>query len=98
MTERSLSHSVKKRLFIAGACLTVLGFIFFPGFSRYHKLKEEHQRLEREIRRLEAENRDLEEQRYKLQHDSEYIEKRAREKLGIVREDEIPYRSPVREQ
>lgn len=82
----------KKKLIIFFAVLSTLAVIFFPSFSRYQKLMSQQRGLERRIRELEEENRRLEEERYKLEHDIEYIEKRAREKLGIVKEDEIPYR------
>ncbi len=74
------------------AVLLVLALVFFPSFSRYQKLLAQQRDLKKRIRELEAENRKLEEERYKLEHDIEYVEKRAREKLGIVKEDEIPYR------
>jgi len=82
----------KKKLIIFFAVLLALAAIFFPSFSKYQKLMSRQRELERRIRELGEENRQLEEERYKLEHDIEYIERRAREKLGIVKEDEIPYR------
>ena len=46
--------------------------------------------VEKRKEELEEANRRLEEEKYKLEHDIEYIEKRAREKLGIVKKGEIP--------
>jgi len=82
----------KKQILLFTAVTLTLVLIFFPNFSRYRKLLSQQRELEERIRELEKENRRLEEEKYKLEHDIEYVEKRAREKLGIVKEDEIPYR------
>ncbi len=70
----------------------ILIIIFFPNFSRHQKLLSECERLKVRIEELEGANQRLEEEKYKLEHDMEYIERRAREKLGIVKKDEIPYK------
>ncbi|MBL7071865.1 MAG: cell division protein FtsL [Candidatus Omnitrophica bacterium] len=82
----------KKRLILFFALVAILAFAFFPGFLKYRKLMARQSGLEKRIEKLEEENRRLEEEKYKLENDIEYVEKRAREKLGIVKEDEIPYR------
>ncbi len=70
----------------------ILALIFFPRFSRYQRLLSEQESLKRKIRELERENKRLKEEQYRLQHDIEYVEEVAREKLGIVRKNEIPYK------
>lgn len=82
----------KKKLILFFVVLVILAFIFLPGFSKYQKLLLEQKRLMQRIEELEEANRRLEEEKYKLETDIEYIERRAREKLGIVKKDEIPYR------
>jgi len=82
----------KKRLIIFIALAIVILLIFLPGFSRHQRLLSEKRGLEKRIAELKEANRRLEEEKHKLETDIEYIEKRAREKLGIVREDEIPYK------
>lgn len=82
----------KKRLIISITLVVILIVIFFPSFSKYQKLSLESKKLRQRIEELEEANRRLEEEKYKLEHDIEYIEKRAREKLGIVKKGEIPIR------
>lgn len=82
----------KKKLILFLAIAIILLLIFLPGFSRYQKLSSESKRLEQRIAELEKVNKELEEKKYKLENDIEYVERRAREKLGIVKKDEIPYK------
>ncbi|MBN1872143.1 MAG: septum formation initiator family protein [Candidatus Omnitrophica bacterium] len=82
----------KKKLAIFIAAIVILIFVFFPNFSKYRKLSMECKGLRTRIEELKAENKRLEEEKYKLANDIEYIEKRAREKLGVVKKDEIPYK------
>lgn len=82
----------KKRLILFLAVFFILALIFFPSFSRCQKLALEKRRLEGRIKELEEENKKLEEEKYKLENDADYIERRAREKLGVVKENEIPYK------
>ena len=82
----------KKKLIIFFLIVIILLFIFFPSFSRYQKLLSEQRSLEERIGELEETNKQLEEKKQKLENDIEYIERRAREKLGVVRKDEIPYK------
>ena len=87
----------KKDLIAPLVAAGVLLLLFLPGFSRYQKLSAECSKLKREIKTLEKVNARLEEEKYKLEHDMEYVEKRARNKLGVVRKDEIPYKK-IREE
>jgi len=82
----------KKKLILFFAFLTVLILIFFPNFSKYQKLSSECKRLQEKIEELKKINKQLEEEKYRLENDIEYIERKAREKLGIVKKDEIPYK------
>lgn len=82
----------KKKLILFFVLLIILLLVFLPGFSKYQKLSSECKRLQQRIEELEGNNKQLEEKKYKLEHDIEYIERRAREKLGIVKKGEIPYK------
>ena len=66
--------------------------IFLPGFSRLQKLRSKNKSLNDEIVRLQEENQDLEKQIELLETDPFYIEKKARDKLGIGKEGEIRYK------
>ena len=72
--------------------LGVLAGLLFPGFSKYQKISGECRQMKLKIETLERKNAELEREKYKLETDIEYVEKRAREKLGIVKKDEIPYK------
>ena len=82
----------KKRLIIFIALAIILLLIFLPGFSRHQRLLSQQKSLKKRIADLEEANERLEEEKHKLETDIEYIEKRAREKLGIVKKNEIPYK------
>lgn len=82
----------KKDIVIPLTVAVILALIFFPSFSRYQKVSAECKKLKAEIEALQKINAKLEQEKYKLEHDIEYVEKKARDKLGIVRKDEIPYK------
>ena len=83
---------IAKNAAIIAAIAMILALIFFPDFSRYQKLSAESDRLKAKIEALQKANAKLEKEKYQLEHDLEYVEKKARDKLGIVRKDEIPYK------
>jgi len=78
----------KKLIYIGIGCL-ILAVIYLPGFSRLQQLKEENRNLEKRIEILEKANTELEEVNEKLEKDPNYVEKIAREKLGMTRKGEI---------
>ena len=82
----------KKKLILLFALIILFILVFLPNFSKYQKLTLECKALRQKIEDLKKDNERLEEEKYKLEHDIEYIEKRAREKLGVVKKDEIPYK------
>ena len=63
--------------------------VFGPyGFLDLEETRAERQRLEQRIAELETENRRLRERIRKLEEDPAYLERRARERLGMVKPDE----------
>ncbi len=82
----------KKIIILAVVLLVALSVIFFPGFSDLQKIKEENEELLKRIGLLEENNDRLKEELVKMEKDPEYIERKAREKLGIVKKGEIIYR------
>ena len=88
----------KKDVIAPLAVLIILALIFLPGFSRYQKVSAECRKLKAQIETLQKINAKLEKEKYKLEHDIEYVEKKARDKLGVVRKDEIPYKKPKEEE
>ena len=88
----------KKDLIVPLAVIVVLVLIFLPGFSRYQKVSAECRKLKIEIEALQKANAQLEKEKYKLEHDIEYVEKKARNKLGVVKKGEIPYKKVKEEE
>ncbi len=84
----------KKRIAVyALVGLAAVCVVFLPGYSELHKLREENEQLGRRIVLLEEHNDQLKEELQKMKQDPDYVEKRAREKLGVIKEGEIVYRN-----
>ena len=77
---------ISPKLFIIAA---ILAAIFLPPFAKYQELKLKNSGLENRIRELKEETKRLEAEKKRLQTDITYVEKRAREKIGVVRKGEI---------
>ena len=71
------------------AILTVLVVIFLPPFVKYQELKYKNKRLEERITELKRETAAMEEEKRLLETDITYVEKKAREKLGVAKKGEI---------
>ena len=88
----------KKKLTVhVGIITVVLIVLFLPGFSELQKLREENSQFKKRIGFLEDHNNKLKEELSKLEKDPVYLEKTAREKLGIVKKGEIIYRTSSQE-
>ncbi len=74
--------------------LVVVGLIlvFLPAFSKKQQLLEKNRQYERDIEDLTRKNLELAEEKRKLEEDPVYLERVAREKMGIVRDGEVIYR------
>lgn len=70
----------------------VLFIIFLPGYAKFMELRAKNLYLEKEIERLEQQNVRLYKEKQRLEEDIDYIEKVARESMGVTREGEIPVR------
>lgn len=83
----------KKRivLYAAGFILAVI-LIYLPGFSELQRLKELNAQHERRIKLLEEQNKGLEEEIKKMRTNPDYVEEKAREKLGIIKKGEVVYK------
>ena len=79
----------KKRLIYILAALIVLAAVYFPGFAKLRQLRKQNRNLERRIEILSKTNQELRKEKEKLENDPSYIEKIAREKLGMSRRNEI---------
>ena len=80
-------HRIKS--FKALIAIAVLAVIFLPPFVKYLELRAKNARLAQEIAALKKENKKLREEKRRLETDINYIEERAREKMGVARKGEI---------
>ena len=79
----------KKRIAYTAIGILVIVLIFLPGFSKLQRLRKKNRNLEKRIEILTRANEELKKQKEKLENDPSYVEKVAREKLGLTRKDEI---------
>ena len=68
-----------------------LAYLFLSGYLNLRKVGQRLARIEEEKERLVQENKRLEEEIKALEGDPFYIEKIAREELGMVKKGEIVY-------
>jgi len=73
--------------------LTVVTLVYFlPTFSQMQDLEKTNLDYKLKIEQLKAKNIELIEEKRKLEEDPEYLEKVAREKMGLIKEGEVLYR------
>jgi len=84
----------KMYLLAAGVLiLAILGFATFTdqGLLGLYRLKQDKARLEARLTQLKAENERLRAEIERLKTDPAYLEKVAREELGLVHQDELVF-------
>ncbi len=70
--------------------------VFLPSYSRMQDLKQKNIDYERQIEQLESKKIQLKEEKRLLVEDPVYLEKVARERMGLIREGEVMYKiTPV---
>lgn len=74
------------KLYIAIALLLI---VFVPPFARFQELCYKRRKIEEKLITLREENRRLEGEKVRLETDIAYIEKKARDRIGVVRKGEI---------
>lgn len=82
---------LKKRLVFLGILILLL-VIFLPGYSKLQELKAKNRALLTQIEQLKNDNLRLTRQIERLESDPFYIEKKARDKMGIGKKGEIIYK------
>ncbi len=82
----------KKKVIFLTIGIAVIVTVFLPGYLELRKIKEENRQHKKRIEILEGENKGLSEEIRKMQNEPGYIERTAREKLGIVKKGELVYR------
>ena len=66
--------------------------VFLPSYTQMQDLKQKNKDYEERIKQLVGKNKELIEERRLLEQDPVYLEKVAREKMGLVREGEVVYK------
>jgi cell division protein FtsB len=79
-----------KKPFLSFWIAVVLAAVFTPGFLKIRELKDRNKDLTQKNKRLEAENAMLEIELQRVDKDQVYQEKILREKMGVVRKNEVP--------
>ena len=74
-------------IFVVGIILLV---IYLPGYTKIQELRDRNNDLLEKNKKLKAENVLLENELKRLETDQVYQEKILREKMGVVRKNEIP--------
>ena len=92
MNESKDKISIKKRLvMLAGLIFFLVVLInFYQGFATLREKNAEIEKLETEIEEVKVETKELENELEYLES-KEYVEKMARERLGLVKEGEKLY-------
>ncbi len=70
----------------------IIAIIFLPSYSKMQELKQKNLEFFQRIQQLEVKNKQLEQERQFLQNNPAYLEKVAREKMGLVRQGETVYK------
>ena len=78
------------RFFWPIVLIAAAAVIFLPGFAKIHQLRSKNTDLMRKNKRLQAENELLHSELSRVEKDGVYQEKFLREKMGVVRKDEVP--------
>lgn len=76
------------------AAVLLLTVIFLPPFVKYQELRYKNKKLEERLAELKDESKALDREKDRLETDIGYIEKKAREKIGVVRKGEIVLKEP----
>ena len=82
----------KNKLLKIFVILAVSAFFFVPLAVKYMKLNQTNRSLLLQIKTLQDFNDKLRLEKHKLESDLDYVEKVAREKMGIVKKGEIIYK------
>ena len=80
-------------LLVFTVVVAILWFLFAPGSGvlRYHRLQKQIETLSQENKSLQEHNAALRKEIERLQGDEAYLEELARQKYGLLKENETVY-------
>ena len=88
--ERNMKNILSKKNIVIFLVISLgLFLIFLPGYSKRQELAAKNERLQRRIKELEEENRRFLVEEERLRTDPAYVEKIARDDMGMARKGEI---------
>ena len=70
----------------------IVALLFLPSYTKMQELKQKNDDFTERIKRLEEKNKKLEEEKRFLTTNPDYVEKIAREKMGLIRQGEKVYK------
>lgn len=82
---------LRNPLWLLTGIIVIIAF-FLPSYTQMQELKDRNADYERQIRELTRKNAELREEKRLLKEDPEYFEKVAREKMGLVKDNEVIYK------
>lgn len=74
------------------AAATIILLFFLPSFTMMQDHRQKNLEYEKKIAELQRRNEELKEEKRRLVEDPVYLERVARERMGLVREGEKVYR------
>lgn len=80
------------KTFFTIVALVIVVALFIPSVSEFNNLKVKNTEYEQQILQLKQTNVELKEELRRLQEDPAYLEKVAREKMGLVKDGEMIYK------
>ena len=80
-----------KNAFILFAVAFAVLLVFLPSFSKWQDVKQRDREYQAKIKDLQESHQNLLEEKWLLEEDPDYLEKVAREKMGLIREGEVIY-------
>lgn len=81
----------KNAIWIFGFAIVTL-IIFIPSYTTMQDLRQKHLELDHQVQQLLKKQKELVEEKRRLEEDPEYLEKVAREKMGLIKEGEVIYK------
>ncbi|MBI1884322.1 MAG: septum formation initiator family protein [Chlamydiae bacterium] len=81
-----------KTIVLSVALLSVLIYLFSPNFLHLTQIYRQMKALDEEVKQLQVRNQNLQEEIFKLKNNPLYVEKVAREELGMSKPKEIIYK------
>jgi len=70
----------------------VVFLLFLPSYTKMQDLRQKNADLAHEIKELKRQHQILRREKQLLENDPIYLEKVAREKMGLIREGEVVYK------